>query len=187
MILLNHMNKMFYKIAMLFKGDLTETEIDTEYAKVLEILKEHGEITQELKPNKIGLAYPIAKTRDAYFATVKFEPKVDAIIDFKVWLNKANLLRIMITKNDNLTVEKVLGFSPIKKVTEEVMSESVIGEHVVQTSVAEMGEAGVLPLEEIAPTVEPVNPVSEIVPAKEEKPEIDMNALDEKLEELLKE
>ncbi|MCX6737596.1 MAG: 30S ribosomal protein S6 [Candidatus Parcubacteria bacterium] len=181
------MNKMFYKIAMLFKGDLTEIEIDTEYAKVLEILKEHGEITQELKPNKIGLAYPIAKIRDAYFATVKFEPKAEAIIDFKVWLNKANLLRIMITKNDSLTVEKVIGFSPIAKVVEGAVAESMVGKTVVQASVAETARVGVLPLEEIAPTVQPISPVSEIVPAKEEKPEIDMNALDEKLEELLKE
>ncbi len=187
MILLNHMNKMFYKIAMLFKGDLTEIEIDTEYAKVLEILKEHGEIAQELKPNKIGLAYPIAKTKDAYFATVKFEPKTEAIIDFKVWLNKVNLLRVMITKNDNLTVEKVIGFSPIAKVGEGVVAEGMVGKPVIQASVAETAEVGVLPLEEMIPIVEPTAPMNKATPHKEEKPEIDMNALDEKLEELLKE
>jgi ribosomal protein S6 len=172
------MNKMFYKIAMLFKGDLTETEIDDEYSKILDILKEYGEITQELKPNRIGLAYPITKTRDAYFATVKFEPKAEVVIDFKNWLKKANLLRVMITKNDNLTVEKVVGFTPIAKVAEEVIPESVVEETVLVEPII---------TDEIAPVVEPSEPIVAAEPVKEEKPEIDMNALDEKLEELLKE
>jgi ribosomal protein S6 len=176
MILLNHMNKMFYKVALLFKGDLAETEINAEYAKVLEILKTYGEILQELKPNKIGLAYPISKTREAYFATVKFAPKEETIVDFKTWFKKANILRVMVTKNDNLAVEKVTGFSPIIKPIEAVA---------IETLIPEIATLGIMS-EETLPIVEPTIVENEPI-VKEEKPEIDMNALDEKLEELLKE
>ncbi|HPR91505.1 MAG TPA: 30S ribosomal protein S6, partial [Candidatus Paceibacterota bacterium] len=109
------MEKMFYKVAVLFKGSLTEEEANAEYTKVTEELKIHGVITQEVKPNKIVLAYPIAKSTEAYFATVKFEPAENTTLDFKDWLKKADVLRVLITKNDNVTVEKVTGFSPALK------------------------------------------------------------------------
>lgn len=173
---------MFYKIALLFKGSLTEEEGIAEYSKVAEELRTHGSILQEIKPNKISLAYPIVKNTEAYFATIKFEPAENIIIDFKDWLKKANVLRVLITKNDNLTVEKVVGFSPIAKVIEEniptiVLEKPLLSEpEVLETIVAAPLGAG-----EIKDTVE-LEKKNEV----EVKPEIDMNALDEKLEELLK-
>jgi len=92
------MEKMFYKIALLFKGTLTEEEAYTEYNKVIEILKTHGNIAQEIKPNKISLAYPIAKSTEAYFATIKFEPNEETVVDFKNWFMKVNILRVLVTK-----------------------------------------------------------------------------------------
>lgn len=176
------MSKMFYKIALLFKGGLTEEEANTEYAKAVEELKAYGNIPQEIKPNKISLAYPIAKSTEAYFATIKFEPTEEVVVNFKDWLKKANVLRVLITKNDSLTVEKVAGFSPLTKaigeeipaiITEKpIVSEPEILEVVVST-----------PLE----VVENKDVIEVVKKSKvEEKPEVDMNALDEKLEELLK-
>jgi ribosomal protein S6 len=169
------MAKMFYKIALLFKGGLTEEEGNAEYVKVTEELKTHGIILQEIKPTKIGLAYPISKSTEAYFATVKFEPTEGIVVDFKSWLKKANVLRVLITKNDNLTVEKVAGFTPATIMVEE------IPEIALETPAITEEE-----IPEIIPITSLEIPVVEEKPVFEEKPEVDMNALDEKLEELLK-
>lgn len=174
------MEKMFYKVAVLFKGSLTEEEANAEYTKVTEELKMHGIITQEVKPNKIVLAYPIAKSTEAYFATVKFEPAENTTLDFKDWLKKADVLRVLITKNDNVTVEKVTGFSPaLKAVEDENLEEPMKQENVGDSAPALAAEETVefTPAEESAANVE--------TEAKKE-PEVDLNALDEKLEELLK-
>ena len=174
---------MFYKIALLFKGTMTEEEANTEYTKVVENLKAHGNIAQEIKPNKIGLAYPIAKTTEAYFATIKFEPIENTVIDFKDWLKKADVLRVLITKNDNLTVEKITGFSPAVKAAEEELPEIAVEE----ANISEV-EPVIAPEETSTPTVTEETKMAPEAPAVEAKkePEVDMNALDEKLEELLK-
>jgi len=177
------MEKMFYKIALLFKGGLTEEEANTEYTKVVETLKVHGDIAQEIKPNKIGLAYPIAKSTEAYFATIKFEPAENTVVDFKDWFMKIDVLRVLITKNDNLTVEKVAGFSPIIKAVEEEIPE--IPTELESTTEL---EPSVAVEEAVTPAVEAETKVAPETPEVEAKkePEVDMNALDEKLEELLK-
>lgn len=166
---------MFYKVALLFKGGLTEAEGTAEYVKVIEELKTHGVILQEIKPTKIGLAYPISKSTEAYFATVKFEPTEGTVVDFKDWLKKANVLRVLITKNDNLTVEKVAGFTPAAIMVEE------IPEIALATPVITKEETS-----EIIPVTSGETPVVVETPVTEEKPEVDLNALDKKLEELLK-
>lgn len=174
------MEKMFYKVAVLFKGSLTEEEANAEYTKVVEELKMHGIITQEVKPNKIVLAYPIAKSTEAYFATIKFEPAENVTVDFKDWLKKADVLRVLITKNDNLTVEKVTGFSPVLKAAEEEIPEVLVEPESISAP------EPILAAEE---TVKPVSGEEPVVTNEAEakkEPEVDMNALDEKLEELLK-
>ena len=174
---------MFYKIALLFKGALTEEEANTEYTKVVEVLKVHGNIAQEIKPNKIGLAYPIVKSTEAYFATIKFEPAEDVVVDFKDWFMKINVLRVLITKNDNLTVEKVAGFSPIiKAVEEEVPEIPVEVESTSELEASTAAEETIAPVAEVETTMAPETPEVE----SKKEPEVDMNALDEKLEELLK-
>ena len=169
------MAKIFYKVALLFKGSLTEAEGTAEYVKVTEELKTHGVILQEIKPTKIGLAYPISKNTEAYFATVKFEPTEGTVVDFKDWLKKANVLRVLITKNDNLTVEKVAGFTPAAIMVEETP------EITLETPVITEEE-----IPEIIPATSGETSVIVETPVIEEKPEVDLNALDKKLEELLK-
>jgi ribosomal protein S6 len=88
-----------YEACYLLKGDLGEEKaLETSEFLRQSIKKNEGIITQENKPKKQNLSYPVARHNDAYFGSIKFIFPVGKIPTVKKFLEKFDLLRLIILK-----------------------------------------------------------------------------------------
>lgn len=85
-----------YEIGYLLRGDIEENETLEKSENLRSLIeKEGGIITDEEKPKKQNLAYPIKKQREAFFGWLKFLLPVEALPDIKKSFEKSDILRLL--------------------------------------------------------------------------------------------
>jgi ribosomal protein S6 len=102
-----------YEADYILKGDLDEEkalEASESFRKLIE--NEQGIITQESKPQKQNLGYPIKKHRAGYFGSLKFIFPVEKIQALKNSFEKNDFLRLLLVETKH---EKEMGQIPLKR------------------------------------------------------------------------
>lgn len=94
------MNK--YEVIVIFKGDLTESQLDEEYSKVEDAIKKHeGKIEKSEKWDKKKLTFEIKKFRDGFFLYLAFEAMPQSIKPLtEIFKLNNNILRAQIIKRN---------------------------------------------------------------------------------------
>lgn len=88
-----------YEISYLLRGDLGEEKVqETAEALRQAVEEENGIITQENKPQKQNLSYPIKKHEAAYFGLFKFLFPADKLRSFQKSLLKFDFLRFLLNQ-----------------------------------------------------------------------------------------
>lgn len=92
------MNK--YEAIVIFKGDLTEDELEKEYSKVEDAIKKHeGRIEKFEKWSKKKLAYAIKKFREGFFLCLTFDALPESIVPLReLFKLNNNILRAQILR-----------------------------------------------------------------------------------------
>lgn len=94
------MNK--YEGIVIFKPDLPEKDLESEYLKAEEaVKKEGGKVEKSEKWGKKKLAYPIKRFQDGFFLHTSFEvPPASIKTLTELFKLNSNILRAQFTKKD---------------------------------------------------------------------------------------
>jgi ribosomal protein S6 len=91
-----------YELTFLINPNISKEELEDVFAQLKDrIIRSNGQITKDFSSQKIALAYPVKKLRQAYLVSLDFDVERDKIETIKAHLKdtRAVLRHLLITKH----------------------------------------------------------------------------------------